>query len=119
MYQESERLSDKHYKETSPVMQAIIRKKLSQCEDRKTALYQLIAKEAKATPKPCFLESRVTLVSKCDRRQVQSRKLKGGIMAMAVGQKRSSRLNLFNDEPRNDKLGGYALQFFKIFSFLS
>jgi hypothetical protein len=48
MYQESERLSDKHYKETSPVMQAIIRKKLSQCEDRKTALYQLIAKEARA-----------------------------------------------------------------------
>ena len=48
MYQESERLSDKHYKETSPVMQAIIRKKWSQCEDRKTALYQLIAKEARA-----------------------------------------------------------------------
>jgi hypothetical protein len=48
MHQDAERLGNKHYKETSPVIEAIIRKKWSQCEDRKTALYQLIAKEAKA-----------------------------------------------------------------------
>ena len=72
-----------------------------------------IAKEAKATPKPWFLESRVTLVSKCDRKLVQSRKLKGGIMAMAQGQKRSSRLNLLDDKLGNDKFGGLPFNFLK------
>jgi T5orf172 domain len=48
MHQETERLGDKYHEETSPVVQAIIGKKWSQFEDRKTALYQLIAKEARA-----------------------------------------------------------------------
>lgn len=48
MLQESERLARKHEQESSPITQAVLMREWSRCEDRKTYLFRLIAKEARA-----------------------------------------------------------------------